>query len=174
MAINFPATPQVNDTYTVNNTTWKYDGTVWNVVQSDTARTIFTTVAGDTGSATADIVDDTITIEGGTNVTTSVAGKTLTINSSGATQNLFATITSDDGSTTADSATDTLSILGGTNIATNIATDTDNVTVNMTSFSIDFLSDVDTTSTSPVTGNVLKWNGTNWAPGVDATTITII
>ena len=170
MAINFPATPQVNDTYTVNNTTWKYDGTVWNVVQSDTARTIFTTVAGDTGSATADIVDDTITIEGGTNVTTSVAGKTLTINSSGATQNLFATVTSDDGSTTADSATDTLSILGGTNIDTSITTDTDNVTVNMTAFSIDFLSDVDTTSTSPVTGNVLKWNGTNWAPGADATT----
>ena len=170
MAINFPSTPEVNDTYTVNNTTWKYDGTVWNVVQSDTLRTIFTTVAGDTGSATADIVDDTITIEGGTNVTTSVAGKTLTINSSGATQNLFATVTSDDGSTTANSATDTLSILGGTNIATNIATDTDNVTVNMIAFSIDFLSDVDTTSTSPVTGNVLKWNGTNWAPGADATT----
>ena len=170
MAINFPATPQVNDTYTVNNTTWKYDGTVWNVVQSDTARTIFTTVAGDTGSATADIVDDTITIEGGTNVTTNVTGKTLIINSSGATQNLFSSITSDDGSTTADSATDTLGILGGTNIATNIATDTDTVIVNMTAFSIDFLSDVDTTSTSPVTGNVLKWNGTNWAPGVDATT----
>jgi hypothetical protein len=38
------------------------------------------------------------------------------------------------------------------------------------SLSIDALSDVDTTSTPPTTGQVLKWNGTNWAPGVDATT----
>ena len=36
--------------------------------------------------------------------------------------------------------------------------------------SIDALSDVDTTSTPPTTGQVLKWNGTNWVPGVDATT----
>ena len=88
----------------------------------------------------------------------------------GSTQNLFATITSDDGSTTADAVTDTLSILGGTNILTSIATDTDNVTINMSAFSIDFLNDVDTTSSAPATGNVLKWNGTNWAPGTDATT----
>ena len=88
----------------------------------------------------------------------------------GSTQNLFSTITSNDGSTTADAITDTLNILGGTNIATAIATDTDNLTINMSAFSIDFLNDVDTTSTAPATGNVLKWNGTNWAPGTDATT----
>ena len=88
----------------------------------------------------------------------------------GSTQNLFATITSDDGSTTANAVTDTLSILGGTNIATAIATDSDNVTINMSAFSIDFLSDVDTTSSAPATGNVLKWDGAKWAPGVDATT----
>ena len=87
----------------------------------------------------------------------------------GSTQNLFSTITSDDGSATADAITDTLNILGGTNIATTIATDTDNLTINMSAFSIDFLDDVDTTSTAPATGNVLKWNGTNWAPGTDAT-----
>ncbi len=87
----------------------------------------------------------------------------------GSTQNLFATITSDDGSTTANTTTDTLNILGGTNIATAIATDSDNVTINMSAFSIDFLNDVDTTSSAPSTGNVLKWNGTNWAPGADAT-----
>ena len=38
------------------------------------------------------------------------------------------------------------------------------------SLSIDALSDVDTTSTPPTAGQVLKWNGTNWAPGIDATT----
>jgi len=33
--------------------------------------------------------------------------------------------------------------------------------------SIDDLSDVDTTTTAPQTGEVLKWNGSNWAPATD-------
>ena len=36
-------------------------------------------------------------------------------------------------------------------------------------FSIDKLSDVDTTTTTPTSGQVLKWNGTKWVPGNDAT-----
>lgn len=36
--------------------------------------------------------------------------------------------------------------------------------------SINALSDVDTTTTPPTAGQVLKWNGTNWAPAADATT----
>ena len=35
--------------------------------------------------------------------------------------------------------------------------------------SINLLSDVDTVSTPPVVGQVLKWNGTNWVPAADAT-----
>ena len=35
---------------------------------------------------------------------------------------------------------------------------------------INSLSDVDTTSSAPQTGNVLKWDGGKWAPGTDATT----
>ena len=38
------------------------------------------------------------------------------------------------------------------------------------SFNIDKLSDVDTTSTPPTAGQVLKWNGTKWVPAADATT----
>lgn len=87
----------------------------------------------------------------------------------GGSQNVFSTISSDDGSTTANTNNDTLSIIGGTNINTAIATDSDNVTINLSSFSIDFLSDVDTSSSAPQTGNVLKWNGSQWAPGTDAT-----
>jgi len=34
--------------------------------------------------------------------------------------------------------------------------------------SINLLSDVDTTTTAPTTGQVLKWNGTNWTPQADA------
>jgi len=36
--------------------------------------------------------------------------------------------------------------------------------------SINLLADVDTVSTPPVVGQVLKWNGTNWVPAADATT----
>lgn len=46
---------------------------------------IFETVAGDTGSTTANTTTDTLTIAGGTNITTSVSGDTLTIDYSGST-----------------------------------------------------------------------------------------
>tara|TARA_B100001057_G_scaffold383210_1_gene389372 strand:+ start:7455 stop:9653 length:2199 start_codon:yes stop_codon:yes gene_type:complete len=81
----------------------------------------------------------------------------------------FKTIVSDDGQVIA-SGESTLSVLGGTNIATAIATDTSNVTINLSTFSVDFLSDVDTTTTPPTSGQVLKWDGAKWAPGTDATT----
>ena len=42
MAINFPGTPALNDTFTEGNTTWKYDGTSWNVITS----VVTTPVAG--------------------------------------------------------------------------------------------------------------------------------
>jgi hypothetical protein len=35
--------------------------------------------------------------------------------------------------------------------------------------SINLLADVDTLTTPPVVGQVLKWNGTNWVPAADAT-----
>ena len=47
-----------------------------------------------------------------------------------------------------------------------------NSTANAIEFStpsVDRLSDVDVTTTPPTAGQVLKWNGTNWIPGVDAT-----
>jgi len=37
-----------------------------------------------------------------------------------------------------------------------------------TTDSIDVLSDVDTTTAAPTSGQVLIWNGTNWAPGTAA------
>ena len=40
--------------------------------------------------------------------------------------------------------------------------------------SIDLLNDVDTTTAAPTTNQVLKWNGTNWAPGDDAAGIASI
>lgn len=34
-------------------------------------------------------------------------------------------------------------------------------------YTIDQMSDVDTTTTTPVTGNLLSWDGTNWVPSDD-------
>lgn len=34
MAVDFPTSPAVNDTYTFNGYTWKWNGTVWNMVSS--------------------------------------------------------------------------------------------------------------------------------------------
>jgi|TARA_B100000959_G_scaffold102716_1_gene108329 hypothetical protein len=47
-----------------------------------------------------------------------------------------------------------------------------NSTANAIEFStpsIDRMLDVDVTTTPPTAGQVLKWNGTNWIPGIDAT-----
>jgi plastocyanin len=136
-----------------------FDGAYSSLTSPPTIPALLTDL-GITDGATTQI----LTTDGAGNFTFEDAPET------GTTQNLFATITSDDGSATANTVTDTLNVLGGTNIATTIATDTDNLTINMSAFSIDFLSDVDTTSSSPATGNVLKWDGAKWAPGVDATT----
>jgi len=172
MALNFPATANIDDTYTDGTTTWKWDGSVWNIVDGADGVALFKTVAGDSGSATATIATDTITIAGGTDITSSVAGKTVTLNYTGAASNpnLFATIGTDDGTLTAASATSNVDILGGTHITTQNATDTDNIEINLAAFTVDFLSDVDTTTTPPSTGSVLKWDGAKWAPGTDATT----
>ena len=54
---------------------------------------LFATVAGDTGSTTANTQSDTLTIAGGTNITTSVTGDTLTVDFSGTLTTTFAALT---------------------------------------------------------------------------------
>jgi len=173
MAINFPNSPSVSDTHVVGGTTWQWDGTAWNIVGNSIEANKFTSVTGDTGSIVADATADTFKVAGGTDISTSITGDVLTVNftgaSGGTTQNLFETFTADQGSTTANITTDTLTIAGGTNLSTVIATDSDIVTINMDSFPINFLSDVDTSSNPPNVGQVLKWDGAKWAPGADAT-----
>lgn len=174
MAINFPGTPSNGDTFTQGTTTWQYNGTGWAIKDSTVSNTVFKTFLADTGTTTADAVNDSFTLEGGTDISTAITGDKVVIaytgSGSGGAGDVFKTVTSDDGSAVASGSTDTLSVLGGTNIATAVATDTKNVTVNMTAHSINFLSDVDTTSSPPSSGNVLKWDGAKWAPGIDATT----
>jgi hypothetical protein len=78
----------------------------------------------------------------------------------------FVSVSTDDGAYSS-SESRVLSISGGINISTEVVTDSNSVTVNLDSFSIDFLSDVDTQSSPPATGEVLKWDGAKWAPGTD-------
>ena len=169
MALNFPAGPEIGDTYVEGGATWIWDGVAWNIQGAEQeAGDVWFRINGDTGTTTPNQANDTLNILGGTGTSTRIEGDSIIIDSSGGVANAFARVSSDDGF--ADVQSDqTLNILGGTNISTNIATDTDLLLINMQSFSIDFLSDVDITSSPPVTGNVLKWDGSKWAPGSDAT-----
>lgn len=74
----------------------KWDGS--NFVPADDAAGIgsinlFATVAGDTGSTTANSQTDTLTVAGGTNITTVVSGDTLTINFDGTLTTTLAALT---------------------------------------------------------------------------------
>ena len=58
MALNFPVSANIDDTYTDGTTTWKWDGSVWNIADGADGVALFKTVAGDSGSATATIATD--------------------------------------------------------------------------------------------------------------------
>jgi len=83
---------------------------------------------------------------------------------SGGVSDAFTAVSSDDGAFTSESV-QTLAIIGGTNIATEVVTDSDQLTINLQSFPISFLSNV--SDSVPTSGQVLKWDGSQWAPGTD-------
>lgn len=97
-----------------------------------TTQNLFETVNADTGTTTASAANDTLIVAGGTNISTSITGDTLTINMTGALgdpdQNLFETFAADNGSTSATVTTDTLTIAGGASISTNLSTNTITIT----------------------------------------------
>lgn len=97
-------------------------------------------------------------------LTTDGAGNFVFSDSSGGVANAFATVASDDGTYNVGSD-QTLTIVGGTNIATEVVTDSDQLTINLESFPIGFLSNV--SNATPTSGQVLKWDGSQWAPGTD-------
>jgi hypothetical protein len=59
---------------------------------------------------------------------------------------------------------DNIKIASGTNI-TVARTDASTITVNADSIGINTLTDVDTITAAPTTGQALVWNGTTWVPG---------
>lgn len=61
------------------------------------------------------------------------------------------------------------SYTGFTNYFVTVNAEGSGLAFNQSPGSINILSDVDTVTTTPTSGQVLKWNGTNWVPGNDAT-----
>ena len=86
----------VTTTAPTSNQVLKWNGTNW-VPGDDNAGVssinVFQTVGADTGSTTANSQTDTLTIAGGTNITTAVSGDTVTINFSGSLTTTFAALT---------------------------------------------------------------------------------
>jgi plastocyanin len=121
----------------------------------------------DLDNAPASILDLGITDgSSGQVLSTDGAGTFSFVDAAAGTGSSFNLIESDDGSFNADDVSN-LRILGGENISTEVVTDSDELTINLDSFSINFLTDVDTESNPPATGEVLKWDGAKWAPGID-------
>ena len=79
-----------------SNQVLKWNGTKF-IPADDNAgagqQNIFASVAGDTGTTTANSVTDTLTIAGGTNIATAVSGDTLTINFDGTLTTTFSALT---------------------------------------------------------------------------------
>ena len=148
MALNFPTDPQQGDTYTINGSSWIYNGTAWDLIGATGAAAQQSNSFGiisveEQTDVVANTNTDTLTLVAGDNITieTDADADSVTINSLGGsggdavTQDLFASFVADNGSTTADSATDTLTVAGGNDIVTSINGDVLTVAFNGTSAS---------------------------------------
>ena len=66
-AIDFPNSPSVNDTHTVGNRVWKWNGTVWEVVRStvpySTGATGSTGPTGPTGTTGSTVTGPTGSVD---------------------------------------------------------------------------------------------------------------
>jgi len=133
---------KVNDIGGGVTQTYIWDGLVWIDIQETSdvisvngqtgvvAVNLWATFNADTGTTTANATTDTLTISGGSGISTAIVGDTLTITNDtpNVDQNLFETITGDTGSTTANTTTDTLQIAGGDGITTSVVGDVVTIT----------------------------------------------
>jgi plastocyanin len=94
MALNFPNSPSVNQVYTVDQKSWRWTGSVWNVISSGfdlSTSPSFTTIAvAGQNTVTADTPADTLTLAAGQGIviTTDSPTDTITFTSIATTGNI--------------------------------------------------------------------------------------
>lgn len=94
MALNFPNSPSVNQIYTADQKSWRWTGSVWNVISSGfdlSTSPSFTTVAvAGQNNVTADTATDTLTLAAGPGIviTTNSPTDTITFTSIATTGNI--------------------------------------------------------------------------------------
>lgn len=149
------------------------------ITSTGTAPNLWATFTADSGSTTADTTADTLTVVGGTGISTSITGDNLTItnDSPNVDQNLYETFTGDTGSTTANTSTDTLNIAGGTSITTSVTGDT--VTINNDAPNVDqniwetITADTGSTTANTTTDTLNVVGGTGITTSITGDTLTI-
>ena len=142
-----------------------YYASTGSVVQDSGANLTWSgTVLAVTGSITATSISATSAITvNGSNVLTAAS-----------LPNVFSTVSvAGQSNVVAESTTDTLTLVAGTNVTITTDSTTDSITINATGGTgggaavLDDLTDV--AITTPSSGQVLKYNGTSWVNGTDAT-----
>jgi len=94
MPINFPNSPALNEVYTIDQKSWRYNGTAWNVISSgfdlSTSPSFTNLVVSGQPTVIADTATDTLTLVAGTGISiTSNAGTdTITFTSVASTGNI--------------------------------------------------------------------------------------
>ena len=98
-----------------------------------TPQNLFQQVTGDTGSYIATLATDVLAIEGGTSISTSMSGNTLTVEytggQAGAQNDFGAVAVAGQTTVTADQLSDTLTLVAGTGIAITTDAPNDSVTI---------------------------------------------
>ena len=139
-----------NETLTIANTLPNVDQNLWSTISSDS------------GSTTANTTTDTVTIAGGTGITTAIVGDTLTITAAGGGSNAFGVVDGDTGSATANTPSDTISIVGGNKITTSVGGSPDVLTINWGNLALSELTDVVYGSPLPEDNHTLVYESGDW------------
>ena len=168
---------------------WNAGNSAWEPANDDssggggggTTQNLFEGIAADTGSTTASAPTDVLTVAGGTNISTAIAGDTLTINMTGAlgdaNQNAYGVIGSDAGNKTASSTTATINLIGGTGIST--AVNGDNLTITNDSPNVEQVTyrtvtgDSGTTTAALATSSLAVTGGQGITTAVTSNTVTL-
>jgi hypothetical protein len=94
MPINFPNSPALNEVYTVDQKSWRYNGTAWNVISSgydlSTSPSFTNLVVAGQSTVVADTATDTLTLVAGSGIaiTTNASTDTVTLTSVASTGNI--------------------------------------------------------------------------------------